>query len=365
MGSEILNERLKAVRKGMQKNGIDCLVLVNLENICYLSGFTGHDSWVLVTGRGVTLITDSRYTEQAAGECFDCKIVERTGSIFKAAVKIIGKSKSIRTVGIENNCSVAVFKTLKKELDAKLKTVSGIVESPRRCKDFLEVEAIEKAARISYESLFETVSSMKVGAKESDVAGLLEYEMRKRGAVSFFDTIVCFGANGSRNHHQPGSRKLKKNDTVLIDFGAKYKSYGCDITRSFAVGKPTALYEKVYFTVKAAQEAAIKAVGPGVKLSEIDRIARLVIESEDFPVYKHGTGHGLGLVVHEEPRIHAKAEGVLKAGDVVTVEPGIYMPGKLGVRIEDDILVTETGHKVLTVDRKYGFSGPEMPVFSI
>ena len=365
MKTEILNKRLKSVRKGMAKEGIGCLVLESLENICYLSGFTGHDSWVIVTGRGVTLITDSRYTEQARDECFGCKIVERTESVIKETAKLIGKSKSIKTVGIENSSSVAVFKAFKKELSVKLKAVSGIVEVPRRGKDLDEVKLVEKAGKISYESLFETVSSMEVGMKESDFAGRLEYEMRKRGAVFFFDTIACFGANGSRNHHQPGSRKLRKNDTVLIDFGAKYKSYGCDITRSFAVGKPSALYEKVWFTVKAAQKAAIEAVAPGVKLSEIDRIARSVIDAEKLPVYKHGTGHGMGLMVHEGPYMSAKAKGVLEVGDVITVEPGIYMPGKLGVRIEDDILVTESGYKVLTVDKKYGFSGAEMPVFSV
>ena len=365
MNKQAAQSRLKSVRRGMGKIGIDCLVVTANENICYLSGFTGHDSWLIVTSRSVTLVTDSRYTEQAISECCGCKVFERVDLISKASAKIISKSKSIKTVGIEDSTSLSVFKTLKKELNARLKAVGDIVEVPRRTKDESEVKAIQTAAKISYDALFETLSCLEVGMRESNFAGVLEFEMRKRGAVPFFDTIACFGANGSRNHHQPSSRKLKKNDAILVDFGAKYKSYGCDITRCFAVGKPTGLYEKVYFTVKAAQLAAINAIRPGAKLSEIDKISRDVIKEAGLDVYKHGTGHGLGLIVHENLRLAKKAKGTLMAGDVITVEPGIYMQGKLGVRIEDDILVTETGHRVLTVDKKYGFSEPDMPVLSI
>jgi len=349
----------------MTKKGVDCLVVTANENICYLSGFTGHDSWLIVTSRSATLVTDSRYTEQAVSECFGCRIFERTGAISKAAAKIIGKHKSIETVGIEDSASVAVFKTLKKELKVRLKAAGGIVEVPRRSKNASEVKAVQAAAKISYDALFESLSCLKVGMTESDLAGRLEFEMRNRRATPFFDTIVCFGANGSRNHHQPSGRKLKKNDAILIDFGAKYKSYGCDITRCFAIGAPTPLYEKVYFTVRAAQLAAIAAIKPGVKLSEIDKIARDAITDAGLEPYKHGTGHGLGLFVHEIPNMAKTSKGTLMPGDIVTVEPGIYMPGKLGVRIEDDILVTETNRKILTLDKKYGFSEPDMPVISI
>jgi Xaa-Pro aminopeptidase len=365
MEKKALQGRLKSVRRGMSKKGIDCMVITACENICYLSGFTGHDSWLIVTSRSATLVTDSRYTEQAISECFGCRIFERTGLISKAAAKIIAKHKSIVTVGIEDSTSVAVFRTLKKELDVRLKPVGGIVEVPRRTKNAAEAKAVRKAAKIAYDALFETLSCLKIGMSESDLAGMLEFEMRKRRATPFFETIVCFGANGSRNHHQPGNRKLRKNDAILIDFGAKYKSYGCDITRCFAIGQPTSQYEKVYFTVKAAQLAAIVAIKPGVKLAQIDKIARDVIKDAGLEPFKHGAGHGLGLFVHEIPNMAKKSKGTLMPGDIVTVEPGIYMPGKLGVRIEDDILVTETSRKILTLDKKYGFSEPDMPVISV
>ena len=362
MNNDTAVNRLKLVRARMKKAEVDCLIVTVNENICYLTGFTGHDSWLLVSNRCATLVTDSRYTEQAKGECFGCEIFERTGSITKASAKIVGGKKVIATIGVEDSMSIAIHKAIKKEFSAKVKPVSGIVEAVRRTKDDEEMKNIQKAAKISYECLFETLNGLKPGMSESDLAGILEYEMRKRGVIKFFDTIICFGPNASRNHHQPGPRKLKKNDSILIDFGAKFNSYGCDITRSFSVGKPTPMYEKVWFTVKAAQQAAIEAIKPGVKMSEVDKICRDVIAQSGLPVYGHGTGHGLGLEVHETIRIAKESKDIFQVGDILTVEPGIYMPGKLGVRIEDDVLVTETGYKILSNDTKFGFSGPDMPV---
>jgi Xaa-Pro aminopeptidase len=158
-------------------------------------------------------------------------------------------------------------------------------------------------------------------------------------------------------HHQPSKRKLKQKDTVLIDFGAKYKGYCSDITRCFVIGRPTHFYQKVYDVVEQAQAAAIKMVKAGVKITAVDSAARDVIDKNDLPVYGHGTGHGLGLEIHESPFLKpeskgkprtAMVQGKLKAGQVITIEPGLYIPGKLGVRIEDDVLVTETGCRILT-----------------
>jgi Xaa-Pro aminopeptidase len=189
---------------------------------------------------------------------------------------------------------------------------------------------------------------MKSGVTESELAGRLDFEIRKLGATNSFDTIVAFGPNASRPHHQPSKRKLKKRDTVLIDFGARYKGYCSDITRSFATCRPTRFFEKVYEAVQQAQAAAIKTVKAGVEMVKVDAAARSVIGSYDLPVYEHGTGHGFGLEIHEMPFLKAQSKGKLKAGEVITIEPGVYIPGKLGVRIEDDILVTDTGHKILT-----------------
>ena len=191
-------------------------------------------------------------------------------------------------------------------------------------------------------------SKVKAGVSESELAGMVDFEMRRAGAINSFETIAAFGANASRPHHKPTGKKLKKNDTVLIDFGVKYKGYCCDLTRCFPVGKVSRDYKKMYRAVQESQAAAIEMVKAGVEISKVDSVARNVIKKYGFPVYGHGTGHGLGLEVHEGPLVTTKSKGKFRAGQVITIEPGIYMPGKSGVRIEDDIAVTVKGCKILT-----------------
>jgi len=213
--------------------------------------------------------------------------------------------------------------------------------------------AIKRAGRIAAQALKKTVQTIKPGITENDLAGLLDFQIRKLGAINGFPTIVAFGANASRPHHQPSMRKLKKNDTILIDFGAGYKGYCSDITRCFIIGRPGSLYKKVYNAVRQAQQAAIKMIKAGVEITKVDAAARKVIAEHDLPVYGHGTGHGLGLEIHEGPVVAQKRKGRLKAGEVITIEPGVYIPGKLGVRIEDDILVTRNGCKILSSNCPY------------
>ncbi|MCK4957842.1 MAG: aminopeptidase P family protein [Planctomycetes bacterium] len=362
MDQTVIKMRLSAVRRKMRSKGLDCLIVTAVENVTFTTGFLGDDSWAVITPRSVILVTDSRYGEQAQSECVGCRIVERTGPIEKAAADIIARTRSVKTVAAEDSCSVAIFKRIKKSVSPRPKAVGGIVESVRQMKDPSEVRAIQKAGRIAWQALDHTLRRLKTGMTESQAAGLLDYQIRRSGSQNSFDTIVAFGGNGSRNHHQPGGKKLRKNDTILIDFGAKVDGYCSDTTRSFAFGKPTRFFENVYYAVLDAQQAAIKMVRPGIAISEIDAVAREVISSRGLPVYGHGTGHGLGLKVHEAPILAKKAKGKLTAGQVITIEPGIYIPGKLGVRIEDDILVTPTGHRNLTKDNRFNFSKQKMPV---
>jgi len=188
---------------------------------------------------------------------------------------------------------------------------------------------------------------------------MIDFQLRKSGATNSFETIVAFGPNASRPHHQPGKKKLRQKDTVLIDFGAKYKGYCSDITRCFALGPMTALYRKAFDVVEQAQAAAIKAIKAGVKLTDVDSAARDAIRGTTLPVYSHGTGHGLGLEIHELPFLKPDTKETLKAGQVITIEPGIYIPGKLGIRIEDDVLVTKTGAKILTSQCPHSLLLPE------
>ncbi len=353
MNEKTLKNRAKSVRSFLRSKNLDGLILTSPENVTYITGFTGQDSWALIIGPRVYLLTDSRYTEQAQNECIGCRIIEHKAGLAKETAKIIARSKSIKTAAVEDNCTVAIFNELKKYIKPRLRTAAKIIESVRRKKDTYEIKAIQSAAKTAWQALAEALKKVKPGMTEYQLAGLLDFEIRKLGSQNSFDTIVAFGPNASRPHHQPTKKKLRKNDTILIDFGAKHNGYCSDLTRCFAVGKPTQFYQEVYHAVAQAQNAAIRKIRPGASIEEIDSAARNVIASFNLPVYGHGTGHGLGLLIHEAPKLAKNIKGSLNPGDVITIEPGIYIPGKLGVRIEDDILVTGSGRKILTADKRF------------
>ena len=348
MNREVIRKRIKRIHRELSKKNINCLIVTKPANVTYTTGFSGDDSWAVITARAVYLVTDSRYTEQAENECAYCRIIQRTNSLAGAVAKLLKKLKSVQTVAVGKSASLAEFGELKRSVKARLKTVANIIESIRSSKDSSEIAAIRAAARIAAQALGKTRQYIEPGITENELAGMLDFQIRKLGARNSFETIIAFGPNASRPHHQPGTRKLKKNDTILIDFGAKYKNYCCDLTRCFVIGRPTTFYKKVYDAVQQAQAAAINTVKAGVEMVQVDAAAREVIGRHDLPVYGHGTGHGFGLEIHELPFLKAESKGKLKAGDVITIEPGVYIRGQLGVRIEDDILVTDTGHKILT-----------------
>jgi Xaa-Pro aminopeptidase len=345
MNAGIIKKRVKAIRYQMGKKS---LLVTKSANVTYTTGFSGDDSWALITGRDVYLLTDSRYTEQANNECPVCRIIERKGPMAEAVAELLKKLKLVRGLAVEKSISIADFDALKKHIKVRIKAVADIIESVRNIKDKTEIAAVVSAARIAAKALRQTLKYIKPGITESELAGRLDFQIRKAGATNSFETIVAFGPNASRPHHQPTSRKLKKNDTVLIDFGARYQGCCCDITRCFAVGRSNSFYKKVYTAVQQAQTAAIKMVKPGVAANKVDAAAREVIRKSDLPVYGHGTGHGLGLEIHEQPVISASSKANLQTGMVFTIEPAVYIPGKLGIRIEDDVLVTKTGCKILT-----------------
>ena len=350
MNAESIVRRVETVRAESARRRIDGLILTKPADVTYLTGFYGEDSWAIITKNAAYLLTDSRYTEQAQKECVQTTIVERKEPIAAAAGKLLGKLKSVKTAAVERSVSVALYMALKKSTAVPLKTVDDVVEDPRSRKDESEIAAIEAAAAIAARAFERAVRQVKPGITESELAGRLDLEMRRLGAKVGFETIVAFGPNASRPHHQPSSRRLGQRDTILIDFGARYEAYCCDITRSFAFGKPTAAFRRAYEVVERAQAAAMKSARAGVELTEVDAAARRVIRESGLPVYGHGTGHGFGLEIHEIPFLREDAKGKLQAGQVITIEPGVYLPGKLGVRIEDDIRITDTGCELLTGD---------------
>jgi len=348
MDAKTAKKRTTALAVRLKERNLGGSLITDRANVTYLTGFCGDDSWALIIGRRVWLLTDSRYTEQAKGECVGCKIIQRKDSLVAEVAKIVSRFKSAGVLGIENTPSVAVYDKVRKKLKAGFKKTGNLVKQLRAIKEPAEVADIRKASSIADAALDRALKRLKVGMTESELAGRIEFEIRKAGAVVAFETIVCFGANVSQPHHIPGKRRLRKNNTILIDFGAKYKGYNSDKTRCFAVGKVKGGFQKAYDAVALAQKTAIDLIAEGVSAKDIDAAARKVIKKRGFGVFGHGLGHGLGLEVHELPVLSPKSKDILKAGQVVTVEPGIYIPGKFGIRIEDDVLVTKTGQKIIT-----------------
>jgi Xaa-Pro aminopeptidase len=348
MAEKILKSRLNIVRKALAESNADCLVVTKPANVTYITGFTGDDSWAVVLPKKVVLVTDSRYTEQAKHQCRSCSILNRTASMVQTIARLLQKRPAGQKTAVEMSTSMTDFKALSKLLSGRLKPVADVIESARRKKHDAEIAAIRTASKIASHALERTRRLIRPGLTENELAGLIDLQIRKLGAKNCFETIAAFGPNASRPHHQPTNRKLSKNDTVLIDFGVRYNGYCCDITRCFAVGAPAPLFRRVYAAVELAQAAALKMVRTGAEIAHVDAAARNVIKKTGLPVYGHGTGHGLGLEIHEMPVVSNKTKDKLLPGDVITIEPAVYLPGCLGVRIEDDVLVTDNGYIMLT-----------------
>ncbi len=341
--------RIRNLKSELKKLNIDAMLVTGSSNVSYLSGFTGHDSWLIVGPSQNYLITDSRYTEQARKQCRHCKVIERKNSLSSAAAEALNKIESIKVAGIEDDVRLDIYKLVRRKLNSRLIAVKQIVEKLRQVKDDQEIAFIRKAGDIAINALRLTLEQIKCGMSECHLAAMLDYNIQKQSSKPGFDTIVAFGENASQPHYQPGAVKLKKNDTILIDFGARYNGYTCDITRCFAFGKANKKYITVYEAVLEAQQAAIAKIAAGVSVGEVERAARDVITKAGLPQYGHGTGHGLGLDVHEMPTVSEKITvGKLMVGQVITIEPGVYIPGNLGIRIEDDVVVTKKGCKLLT-----------------
>lgn len=348
MNSKIIQRRIRSIRHLLNEKEISCLIVSKPANVTYTTGFTGDDSWAVITPGGVYLLTDSRYTEQAKKQCQSCRLIERKDSMAREAAKLIRKLKLVLRTAVEKSVSIADYEALKKNIKHRIRTAANIIESVRNIKGADEIAVIGRACQIAEKALRQAIRYAKTGITENQLAGRLDFEIRKLNAVNSFETIVAFGANASQPHYKPAGRKLKTNDTILIDFGVRYKNYCCDLTRCFVIGRVNAFYKKVYDVVRQAQAAALKMIKAGVEIRKVDSAAREVIKRHNLPVYGHGTGHGLGLEVHEMPAISAKNKGKLKTGEVITIEPGVYIPGKSGVRLEDDVLVTEKGYRILS-----------------
>jgi Xaa-Pro aminopeptidase len=341
--------------------GIDALLVTHLANIRYLTGFTGSAATLLVTPSGLTFVTDGRYGGQAA---------EQLGSAAVSAAIEIGATNSaqrealqraasgVRRLGLE---AAHVSWASQRELgetwfrDAELVATNGLVEIERELKDEGEVARIEAAAAIADAALASVRHRLGEAVTEREFAFELEAAMHELGADGpSFETIVGSGPNGAKPHARPTDRRIGEGDLVVLDFGALVDGYHSDISRTICVGSPSATQERMLEVVTASQAAGVAAVTDGVAAADVDRVCRELIADAGWgDAFLHGTGHGVGLDIHEAPRVGSSSDATLAAGQVVTVEPGVYLPEHGGVRVEDTLLVTGNGGRALTRSPKH------------
>ena len=338
----------------LKKTGVDALLVNSESNVRYLTGFTGDSSWLYISKLKTILISDTRYETQIANECEGLDVVIRDArrTMSLAVSDIVSKAKP-KNLGFEADyLTVQQHNSLAENLpNTEFTATSGVTEQLREIKDKWELAQIRQAIQIAERGIAVVRSSLRLNQTEKEIRYLLEEAMRGFGGNGpAFEPIVGVGPTAALPHAHAGDLTVDESSALLIDWGAETQSgYRSDLTRVFFTGKVTQQMKKVYETVLEAQQKAIAAIQPGKLCSEVDAIARNIISDKGFGKYfGHGLGHGIGLDVHEAVRLSPLSDQVLQPGMVVTVEPGIYLPGKFGVRIEDDVLVTKDGHEVLT-----------------
>lgn len=343
--------RVARVKESLERNEIDALFITNLTNITYLTGFTGSNGQMLITPDKATFLNDPRYSARARDlvqsaevEIYPSKLVDVLPRLLDdGRVKRLGFEAATMTVAGRDEYAKRLENTT-------LVPTVGVVEDLRRTKDADEIDRIRRAVAIGDEVFEAVLKELSPGKTEKEIGLWLEVQMRERGAEAVsFEPIVGSGPLAAHIHHSPSDRTMEKGDLVLLDFGSRFENYCSDMTRTVVLGPGTDEQHETYKLVLESQLAGTDAVAPGRKGPEVDGEARRVMEAAGrADQFQHGLGHGVGLDVHEAPRLHRISEDVLQPGDVVTVEPGVYVPGSGGVRIEDCVLVTEGGHETLT-----------------
>ena len=348
-------KRIAAANNLVKKNKLDALIITKLTNIRYLTGYSGSNGLLVLTPPKAYFLTDFRYTVQARKEVKNSQVIIAERDLLGELVHLPCFKQGMR-VGFES--AHVTVKTLDKirELLPSVDFVptERLVESILVVKDTTEINKIKKACRITDQALADTLKLIKPGVKEKDIALELQYRMIKLGAEGpSFDFIVASGQRSSMPHGRASDRKFKKGDFITLDIGCFSDGYASDITRTYVLGKATVKQKKIYDIVLRAQEAAIAAARPELPAKELDMIARDIINKEGYgDNFGHGLGHGLGLLVHDEPVVNPRSNDILVVGNVITIEPGIYIPNWGGVRIEDDVLIVNGGCKVLTKSPK-------------
>lgn len=345
-----MKKRVAALRRLLARNGLDGLVVTDLANVRWLSGFSGSNGLVLVTRRATWFCTDFRYEEQSRLEVRDLRVaVLRRGLIEELPLAPLS---GLGRVGVEkHHLSLATFAALRRRVrptGVRLVPARNFALDLRRAKDEDEVRLIRTAQRHTDRVFREILPLVRPGVRESELGAEITARFSRVGENAF-RPIVASGPNGAKPHAGVSNRRLRPGDAVTFDIGCRYRGYCSDMTRTVFLAHPVNYLHEVYHIVLEAQRRALALVRPGVACAELDRAARQYITDAGYgPQFGHGLGHGVGLEVHERPNAHPRSDDTLAPGDVITIEPGIYLPGLGGVRIEDMVLVTKTGCRNLT-----------------
>lgn len=342
--------KLTKLRELLVEKELDALFVTSGYNRRYITGFTGTAGVAIISNDDAVFITDFRYMEQAADQIKDFRIVQHEKTIIEEVAQQVEQMK-VQRLGFEKeDLTFGMYELYKSKVTAELVPTAGLVEKLRIIKTPEELEVLKQAAKIADDAFTHICGFIKAGMTELEVANELEFFMRKQGATSSsFDTIVASGIRGALPHGVATDKKIETGELVTLDYGALYNGYISDITRTVAVGEPSEKMREIYEITLAAQKLAVEGIKPGMTGIQADAIARDYIASKGYgDAFGHSTGHGIGLEVHEAPGLSFRSETVLEPNMTVTAEPGIYLPGIGGVRIEDDLVITENGCERLT-----------------
>lgn len=350
---ELIKNRRDKVQRLLKKQGLDALLVTCELNVTYLTGFTGDSSFLVITPDKEILVSDSRYTTQIEEECGGLeKVIRDSGSTTAALLCRTAKAMKLQSLGIEaDHMTKSAYDQFAAELDGvTLVDTFSLVEKFRAIKDTFEISEIRRSISMAERTFNVIRQTLRGEQTEADVAHEIEHQIRLFGGDRCaFEPIVGVGPRAALPHAVKTDQQIGESPFVLIDWGAKAGLYASDLTRVLVTGKPPAKLKKIYNIVLQAQMKAIELIRPGISVQEVDRAARGHIEKSGYGKnFGHGLGHGFGLEIHEAPYFSSIHNAELKPGMVVTIEPGIYLPGWGGVRIEDDILVTRNGHEVLS-----------------
>jgi Xaa-Pro aminopeptidase len=349
----MIADRLKRVRRALEAAGANTLLETHPANVYYLSGFTGDSGMLLVEPSAVTLFTDGRFAIQAKGEAPGIRAhIQRGGALLAAVGEYLRRKRQIRAVIAPSRLSLASWTALKKAAGKGVRwlAVDGLVDQLRAIKDAAEIDRIRDAARVGSEVMEETIRLVRPGVTELDLAAEIGYRMRRKGASGeSFEAIVAAGPRSALPHARPTMRQIGRNELVVLDLGAILRRYCSDLTRTVYVGRAPSRVRRWYQAVLEAQAAARDVVRAGVTAGMVDAAARGLLQRKGLGRYfVHSTGHGIGLEIHEDPRLARGQKGLLETGNVITLEPGVYIEGVGGIRIEDDAVVTPRGAEILT-----------------